>query len=77
MTLREYLDNRCGLSARELADAIGVQRAQISQWRNGRNGRQPGAAYAVAIERATGGAVSRQELRADFADIWPELAEAA
>lgn len=32
--------------------------------------------YCVAIERATGGAVTRRDLRPDdWQDIWPELAE--
>ncbi|MDQ3270758.1 MAG: helix-turn-helix domain-containing protein [Pseudomonadota bacterium] len=30
-------------------------------------------ALAVALERETGGAVSRQELRDDWQNIWPEL----
>ena len=35
-------------------------------------------ALCVAIERTTGGAVTRRDLRpADWRDIWPELAEQA
>jgi DNA-binding transcriptional regulator YdaS (Cro superfamily) len=32
---------------------------------------------AVAIERESGGAVKRQDLREDWASIWPELAQVA
>jgi DNA-binding transcriptional regulator YdaS (Cro superfamily) len=34
-------------------------------------------ANAVRIERATNGVVRRQDLRADWPDIWPELAIAS
>lgn len=37
----------------------------------------PGPALCVLIERHTDGAVTRQDLRADWADIWPELAAQA
>lgn len=36
-----------------------------------------GTAMAVLIERESGYAVTRQELRADWADHWPELIPAA
>lgn len=37
-------------------------------------GYQPASpAMAVAIERLTDGQVTRQDLRSDWADIWPEL----
>nr|WP_236844377.1 YdaS family helix-turn-helix protein [Bordetella sp. 02P26C-1] len=37
--------------------------------------RVPGEKLCVAIDRESHGAVSRRDLRADWADIWPELAE--
>ena len=44
------------------------------QWQHGYASRLPGPAYCVAIEKATAGAVTRQELRpGDWRLIWPEL----
>lgn len=37
--------------------------------------RQPGEKLCVAIERESARAVSRQDLRGDWVEIWPELAE--
>lgn len=51
--------------------------AQLRQWAFGYSGRIPGPASCVRIERATGGAVTRRDLRPDdWAQIWPELAAA-
>ena len=80
-TLNEYMSKEGALTNRELADAIKCDAAQIRQWRalgpDGEPERRPGAAYCVAIERATLGAVRRADLRPDWAAIWPELAETA
>ena len=77
MTLDEYLKEPDALSVRELCAAIGVTHvAQVTQWRHGYNGRLPSPANCVAIERATGGRVRRQDLRDDWRDIWPELIDA-
>lgn len=47
----------------------------VSQWSTGP--RVPPIERCVPIERATEGAVTRQDLRpSDWQDIWPELAEA-
>lgn len=51
--------------------------AQIRQWRTRYKGRVPTPEYCVGLERASGGAVSRQDMRDDWARIWPELATAA
>jgi len=57
-----------------LADAVGVRQSAISNWRV--RGTRPNPAYCAAIERATGGQVTRQDLRPlDWMAIWPELAE--
>lgn len=58
----------------KLAGAIGVGQSVISNWRA--RGTLPDAIYCVAIERATQGAVTRQDLRPDdWQKIWPEIAE--
>ncbi|AZY49701.1 hypothetical protein C0J09_11525 [Bordetella avium] len=52
--------------------------AQIRQWRTRYMGRMPKPGYCVGLERATDGAVTRQDLRpADWHLIWPELANQA
>lgn len=59
----------------KLAAALGVSQPVISNWRA--RGTKIDAAHCVAIERATGGAVTRCDLRPDdWQDIWPELAVA-
>ena len=75
MNLHEYLSTPGCLSVTELARAIGApDPAQVRQWRHGYAGRKPEAAYCVAIEQATKGAVTRQDLRPeDWRRIWPEL----
>ena len=58
----------------KLAAAIGVSQAAVSNWRA--RGSSPDAIHCTAIERATGGAVTRRDLRPDdWVQIWPELAE--
>ena len=72
MTLNDYLSkNPIGA----LADSIGVKNLdQIRQWQHGYAGRIPSPENCLAIERATSGAVTRQELRPnDFWRIWPDL----
>lgn len=57
---------------RQLGDSIGVQVAQVWQWTNAK--RPVPIEHCVAIEKATKGAVTRQELRPDdFWLIWPDL----
>lgn len=75
MKLDEYLNRPGALSVAELRMAAGVKSdAQIRQWRYGYADRIPGPEYCVAIERATGGAVRRWDLRPeDWHRIWPEL----
>lgn len=75
MTLDEYLSSDDAMSPADLCRAIGVKNAdQLRQWRHGYGGRRPDPANCVAIERATSGKVSRQDLRPDdWQAIWPEL----
>lgn len=79
MTLTEYFDLPDSLSVAQLRMQIGAKSdVQIRQWQHGYAGRKPGPGYCAAIERATRGQVTRQDLRpADFWRIWPDLTEPA
>lgn len=71
MTLTDYFATTPGSQA-ALAHALGLQIAQVWQWKEGV--RPVPLAYINKIETATAGAVRRWDLRpADWADIWPEL----
>lgn len=73
MKLSEYLTIHG--SQTELARAIHAQPQLVWQWTTGV--RPVPVERCVAIERATNGAVTRQDLRPDdWRDIWPELAQA-
>lgn len=70
MNLNQYLDSP-GASIK-LAKDLQVAPALVSQWRTGH--RPVPVARCAAIERATGGAVTRRDLRPrDWWVIWPEL----
>lgn len=75
MDLNDYLKSPGAMSVGQLRRAIGVNSdAQIRQWQHGYAGRRPSPEYCTAIERATGGAVTRRDLRPDdWHRIWPEL----
>ena len=79
MDLSSYFKTAGSLSVSELRQAIGVRSdAQIRQWQHGYANRRPRPQACVSIERATGGAVTRQDLRPDdWHLIWPELPGAA
>lgn len=80
MTLNEYLRREGALSVSalrlrmvEYGSPIKSD-AQIRQWQHRYAGRYPSPLNCVAIEYATGGLVSRKDLRpCDWAAIWPEL----
>lgn len=55
--------------ASELAKLLGVSAQAISNWKE----RGVPIDRCVAIERATGGLVTRKDLRDDWQAIWPEL----
>lgn len=63
MTLRSYLHGQRG-SAAALAAAIGVPSVLVYQWAGGRRGVPD--TRCPAIERATGGAVTCEQLRPDI-----------
>lgn len=75
MKLHDYLSSDGALTVAQLRDLIGVKSdAQIRQWQHGYADRKPSPEYCVAIERATGGKVTRRDLRPDdWKLIWPEL----
>ena len=75
MDLNAYLKSAGSLSVQELRIAIGAKSdAQIRQWQHGYSDRAPSPENCVAIERATGTAVMRWDLRPDdWHRIWPEL----
>lgn len=75
MNLKTYIDELSRGGASDLAALLGIHQVYLSQLaRDGEHGRTPSAELAVAIEKATSGAVTRQELRPnDFWKIWPDL----
>jgi len=73
MNLKSYISSGYG-KAKELACEIGVHPSFLSQMAGG--DRSVSAEYAVAIEQATNGAVTRKDLRPnDFWKIWPDLSK--
>ncbi len=77
MKLNEYLSRPDSLSVAQLSKLIGVKSdVQVRQWQHGYAGRKPSPEYALAIERATDGLVTRKDLRPDdWSRIWPDLVE--
>jgi len=78
MQLKDYFQLPDSMSVADLRARIGVKSdAQIRQWQHGYADRLPSPANCLAIERATGGLVTRCDLRPhDYQDIWPDLDEA-
>lgn len=75
MTLFEYLDTAPRGTLLSLSKAIGAHAPDVSRWASG--GRPVPSHRCVAIEVATGGQVTRKDLRPDdWQRIWPELNEA-
>ncbi|WP_454825365.1 Cro/CI family transcriptional regulator [Paraburkholderia xenovorans] len=75
MNLRTYLAT-AKHRQRQFAESLGVTQGLISQWARGKA--LPPPKRCVAIERLTQGEVTRKELRPDdWAEHWPELAQAA
>lgn len=73
MDLKTYISNSPRGTASGLARALSISPSYLSQMASGLAPISP--ERSVAIERATGGAVSRRELRPeDWQRIWPEMA---
>jgi len=71
MKLNSYLKRDRG-RASQLAVTLGLSPVLVSQWASG--DRQVPVTRCAAIERATGGQVTRKDLRPqDWHLIWPEL----
>lgn len=71
-----FVELACSLVGSQVALArrLGVTSAAVSQW--AKEVRPIPAKQCTAIERATGGQVTRRDLRPDdWHLIWPELAE--
>ncbi|EKS9798257.1 MULTISPECIES: transcriptional regulator [Burkholderia] len=70
---KEHIERAISIATSQsaLAKAIGVTQQTISNWKEGGAIRPE---HCSAIERFTGGAVTRPELRPnDWREIWPEL----
>ena len=74
MKLADYIESSPRGTLRAIAKAIGAHEPDVSRWASGE--RPVPLHHAAAIESATAGAVTRQDLRPrDWRAIWPELAE--
>jgi len=74
MTLSEYITGKRG-NGMCLAEALGVSSSYVSQMASGYRTISP--ERCLAIERATGGRVTRADLRPHDAHlIWPDVAPA-
>ncbi|CUJ79208.1 Uncharacterized protein conserved in bacteria%2C prophage-related [Achromobacter sp. 2789STDY5608633] len=75
MKLSTYLSQKRGRQV-ALAKAIGAHVPDVSRWASGK--RPIPLEYGAAIEKATGGAVTRKdEWPEEYATYWPELVEEA
>lgn len=73
MNLKIYITNTERGAATRLAESLDISLSHLSQMAAGTSAISP--ARCVAIEQATAGAVTRQDLRPDdWMKIWPELA---
>jgi len=73
MKLADYFQQQERGAAARLAAAIGAHAPDVSNWAKGT--RPVPTHYGAAIEKATGGQVTRKELFPDsWQRIWPELA---
>ena len=70
MKLKDYL-SKTGKTQSDMAASINANQGFFNQWVHGV--RPVPVHYAVAIEKKTDGAVSRRDLRPDWAAIWPDL----
>jgi len=76
MNLDCYLKSQTNVTASVFARSLGISAPLLSQWRKGV--RRVSVHHCLAIERATGGRVTRGELRPHDAHlIWPDIASGA
>ena len=74
MQLKDYLLAKGRGAGSSLSRALEVPASLISDWAN--ENRPIPIERCAAIEQATNGAVTRQDLRpSDWQKIWPEIAE--
>ena len=72
MNLKQYIQSNRG-EGKRLAAALDIDKSYLSQMAG--NDRPISPERCLAIERATGGVVTRRDLRPnDFHLIWPDLA---
>lgn len=71
MNIQQFFVIDHGMSQTQLSEALGVSLVLVNQWVHGH--RPVPVKYALAIERATDGIVSRQEICPDWKRYWPEL----
>ncbi|MGO4154363.1 transcriptional regulator [Cupriavidus sp. YAF13] len=69
MDLKTYLAT-AGITQKQFADQLGVTQSLVAQWLRGV---KPPIKRCVQIERLSGAVVTRQALRVDWLEIWPEL----
>lgn len=77
MDLKTFLSGLPRGSHADFASRVGIDRVYLSQIASRKGGERtfvPSPALAVRIEQASGGQVTRPELRPqDWQEIWPEL----
>lgn len=73
MHLRPYLDTLPRGGSAAFAASLGISPVYLLQLAAGQGGRKPSPELCVQIERESGGAVTRRDLREDWKAIWPEL----
>jgi DNA-binding transcriptional regulator YdaS (Cro superfamily) len=72
MDIKTYCQQNRGAQA-HIAKCLGIEASRVNQWVQG--SRSIPAIWAVKIELATDGAVMRWTMRADWADLWPDLVQ--
>ena len=77
MNLRTFLDSLPRGGVVDFARRINVGPVYLSQIAAAQNDREASPALCVVIERESGSAVTRADLRRDWQAIWPELATPA
>lgn len=72
MKLREYLDKMSYGGVRAFAKQCGLKNDQaLHNWASERRGCPH--TMCLVLERESAGAVTRVDLRKDWADVWPDL----